>query len=201
MEEGVHLGGGGLIFVDEPPVEECEKGAGAGVGESGAASGAQVTRGGHGSEALVNGASEMASTEFHDIASFLRSVHRGHEWPHVGYVFEEFSNGSDTVGSVAMSSEGVGEHLEEVFDVAEEEIVLIGVVSVKSGTADFGAIEDVLDGDGFERLLLHECDESVAEAVACGANAAVDFFRGGFRDRFLFSAGDDDFQFGGKLGW
>jgi hypothetical protein len=62
---------------------------------------------------------------------------------------------------------------EEVFDVAEEEVVLIAVVGIEGGATDSGAVEDLLHGDGVEGLLLHELDKGVAEGVAGAANAAV----------------------------
>ena len=154
--------------------------------------------GGHRPKTLINGASEKTLSEFHHVASFFRRVDRRDEWPHVGDVVEELLDGSDTIGCVAIASKHGGKHFEEVFDVAEEEIILVAVVSVERGAADFGAVEDVLNRDGLKRPLLHECDEGVAESVACSANAAVHFFRVYFRDRFLFSSGDDDFQFGGR---
>jgi hypothetical protein len=90
-------------------------------------------------------------------------------------VREELLDGSDAIGSVVLADEGGGHHFPEIFDVAEEEIVLVAVVRIEGGAADVGAIQDMLDGDGFEGLFVHQGDESVAEAVTRGANAAVDF--------------------------
>jgi len=117
----------------------------------------------------------MTLAKFHHIANFFRGSHGGNELAHVGDVGKEFLDGSDAVGGVSLPDKGGGHHLPEVFDVAEEEIVLVAVVRVKGGAADLGAIEDVLDGDGLEGLFVHESDESVAEAIACGANARVGF--------------------------
>src|SRR5580698_3434429 len=100
------------------------------------------------SEPLINGAREMALAEFHDVANFLGGGHRGYELPHVGYVGKKLLDGGDAVGLVVVADECGGEHFEEVFDVAQEEIVLVAVVSVEGRAADFGAIEDLLDGDG-----------------------------------------------------
>jgi hypothetical protein len=158
-----------------PPVEEGEEGAGAGVGYGGAAGGGEVARGGEGGEALVDGAGEMALAEFHYVADFFGGGHGGNELTHVGDVGEELLNGGDAVRGVVVANEGGGEHFEEVFDVAEEEIIFVAVVGIEGGAADFGAIEDVLDGDGLEGLFVHEGDEGVAEVIARGANAAIDF--------------------------
>jgi hypothetical protein len=117
----------------------------------------------------------MALAEFHDIADFFGGGHGGNELAHIGDVGEKLPNGRDPIGRVVVANEGGGEHFEEVFDVAEEEIVLVGVVSVEGGAANFGAIEDVLDGDGLEGLFVHEGDEGVAEVIAGGANAAIEF--------------------------
>jgi hypothetical protein len=117
----------------------------------------------------------MSLAKFHDVANFFGGGHRGYERAHVGDVCEELLDGSDAVGSVSVANEGGGEHFEEIFDVAEEEIIFVTVVSVEGGAADFGAIEDVLHSDGLEGLLVHEGDQSVAKVIARGANAAVDF--------------------------
>ena len=175
MEEGVHLGGTGGSAVVEPPVEERKERASAGVGYSGAAGRGKMARRWKSGEALVNRAGEMALAEFHDVANFLGGGHGGEELAHVGDMGKELLDGCDAIGSVVVADEGGREHFEEVFDVAEEEIVLVAVVGIEGGAADFGAIEDVLHGDGFERLLVHEGDQGIAKIVARGANAAVDF--------------------------
>jgi hypothetical protein len=159
----------------DPPVEEGEEGASAGVGQGGAAGGGEVAGGGKGGETLVDGAGEMALAEFHDVADFFGGGHGGNELAHIGDVGEELLDGRDAIGRVVVANEGSREHFEEVFDVAEEEIVFVAVVSVEGGAADFGAIEDVLDGDGLEGLFVHEGDESVAEVIAGGANATIGF--------------------------
>jgi len=120
----------------------------------------------------------MALAEVEDVADFLRSGHRRNELAHVGDVSEELLNGGDAIGRIVVTDEGGGKHFEEVFDVAEEEIVLIAVVGIKSRAADFGAVEDMLDGDGLERLFVHEGDESIAEAIASRTNATVEFLWG-----------------------
>lgn len=117
----------------------------------------------------------MALAQFHDIANLFRGGHRENELAHVGDVGKELLDGSDARGRVAVADQGCGEHFEEVFDVAEEEIVLVAVVSVERGAADFGAIQDVLDRDGLEGLFVHEGDQGIAKVIARGANAAVDF--------------------------
>jgi hypothetical protein len=131
-----------------------------------------------GGEALINRAGEMALAKFHHIASFFRGGHRGNELAHIGDVGKEFLDRRDAVGCVSLPDKGGGHHFPEVFDVAEEKIVLIAVVGVKGRAADLGAVEDMLDGDGLEGLFVHEGDESIAEAIARGANAAVDFLLG-----------------------
>jgi thiazole synthase ThiGH ThiG subunit len=90
-------------------------------------------------------------------------------------VREELLDGSDAVGGVSTPDKGSGHHFPEIFDVAKEEIVLVAVVRVEGGAADVGAIENMLDSDGFKVLFVHQGDEGVAEAVTCGANAAVEF--------------------------
>jgi hypothetical protein len=176
--EGVHLSGSSGTTVVHPPVEEGEEGAGAGVGYGGAACRGQVARCGESGEALIDGAGEKALAEFHHVPNLLGTGHRRDELAHIGDMGEELLDGGDAVGGVAAANQGGGHHFPEVFDVAEEKIVLVGVVGVKSGAADFGAIEDVLDSDGLEGLFVHEGDQSVAEAIAGGANAAVDFLFG-----------------------
>lgn len=158
-----------------PPVEKREEGTGAGVGDSGAARGGEMARGGNHGEALIDGAGEMPLAEFHDVANFFGTGHGGDELAHIGNVREKLLDGGDAVGSVAAANQGGGHHFPKVFDIAEEEIVLVAVVGVEGGAADFGAIEDMLDGDGLERLFVHEGDEGVTEAIARGANATVNF--------------------------
>jgi hypothetical protein len=109
-----------------------------------------------------------------DVADFLRGCHGGNELTHFGDVGKEFLNRSDAIGRVVVADESGGEHFEEVLDVAEEEIVFVAVVRVEGGAADFCAVKDVLDGDGLERLFVHEGDESITKAIAGGTNAAVD---------------------------
>jgi hypothetical protein len=137
-----------------------------------------MVRRGNGAEALIDGAGEMALAEFHDVADFLGGGHGGDELAHVGDVGEELLNGGDAVGSVAAADQGGGHHFPEVFDVAEEEVIFVTVVGVESGAADFGPIEDMLYGYGLEGLFVHEGNEGVTEAIAGGANAAVDFLFG-----------------------
>jgi hypothetical protein len=110
-----------------------------------------------------------------DVADFLRGCHGGNELTHFGHVGKEFLNRSDAVGGVVVADEGGGHHFEEIFDVAEEEIVFVAVVRVEGGAADLSAIEDVLNSDRFERFFMHERDECIAKAIAGGTNAAVDF--------------------------
>jgi hypothetical protein len=124
---------------------------------------------------LVDGAGEMTLAEFHYVANFFGAGHRGNERAHVRDVSKELLDGSDAHGSVTVAEEGGGEHFEEFFDVAEEEIIFVAVVGIEGGAADLCAIEDVLDGDAFEWFFVHECDEGIAKAVTRGANAAVDF--------------------------
>ncbi len=117
----------------------------------------------------------MALPKFHNVANFFGGGHGRNELAHIGNVREELLDGSDAVGGVFVADQGRGEHFEEVFNVAKEEIVLVAVVSVKSGATDFGAIQYVLDGDGLEGLFVHEGDQDIAKVIARGANAAVDF--------------------------
>jgi len=175
MEEGVHLGGGSRAAVSKPPVEEGKEGAGAGVGHGGAARRGKSAGGGEHGEALFDGPGEMALAEVENIANFFGGGHGGDELAHIGDVGEELLDRGDAVRRVIVTDEGGGEHFEEVFDVAEEEVVFVAVVGVESGAADFGAVEDVLDGNGLERLFVHEGDQGVAEVIARGANASVDF--------------------------
>ena len=171
--------------MSKPPVEEGEEGAGPGVGQGGAARGGETARRGESGEALLNGTGEMALAEVENVANFLRGGHRGNELAHLADVGEKLLNGSDAVGGVVVANEGGGHHFEEVFDVAEEEIVFVAVVSVEGGAADLGAFEDVLDGDGFEGFFVHEGDQGIAKGVARGANTSVDFLFGGREAEFL----------------
>ena len=145
------------------------------MGQGGAARRAQVARCGKGGETLVDSAGDMPLAQVKDVANFLRGCHGGNELTHIGDVGKEFLNRSDAIGRVVMADESGGEHLEEIFDVAEEEIVLVAVVGVEGGAADFCAVKDVLDGDGLERFFMHEGDKSIAKDIAGGTNAAVDF--------------------------
>jgi len=104
---------------------------------------------------LIDRAGEMALPKFHHVADFFRGGHRRNELTHVGDVSEELLDGSDAIGGVVVADEGSREHFEEVFDVAEEEIVFVAVVGIEGGAADFCAVEDVLDGDGLEGLFVH----------------------------------------------
>jgi len=117
----------------------------------------------------------MTLAEIENVADFLRGGHRRNELAHVGDVSEELLDRGDAIGRVVVAYEGGGKHFEEVFDVAEEEIVFVAVVGVESGAADFGAVEDMLDGDGLERLFVHEGDKGVAKVIARSKNAAIDF--------------------------
>ena len=92
---------------------------------------------------------------------------------------KELPDGSHARGSFSVADESGGHHFEKIFGVAEEEIVFIAVVRVKGGAADVGAIEDMLDGDGFEGLFVHERDECIAEGISCAANTRVHFPVGG----------------------
>jgi hypothetical protein len=134
-----------------------------------------MARGWKRGETLVNGAGEVALAEFHDVSNFLGTGHGGDELAHIGDVGEELLDWSDAVGGVAAAHKSSGHQFPKVFYVAEEQIVLVAVVGVEGGAADFGAIEDVLDGDGLEWLFVHEGDQGVAKVIARGANAAVDF--------------------------
>lgn len=52
--------------------------------------------------------------------------------------------------------------------------VLVGVVRVKSRTADVGAFADILDGDVVPAALGKELDERVAQGIARAHAAAID---------------------------
>ena len=120
----------------------------------------------------------MTLAEIENVADFLRGGHRRNELAHVGDVSEEFLDRGDAIRRVVVADEGGREHFEEVLDVAEEEIVFVAVVGIESGAADFGAVEDMLDGDGLERLFVHEGDKGVAKVIARSKNAAIDFLWG-----------------------
>jgi hypothetical protein len=184
VEEVVHLVGRGGRLVTQPPVEHGEHGAGEGVSASGAANWIHRAGGGHRSEAGFDAAGEVALAEFKDIVKLLRFGHRGDELALLAYMGEKFVDGGDTIGFVTVAHEGHGHHLEEIFHVAEEEIVLTAEMIVESGAADARALKDVLDSDGVERLFLHEGDERVAESVAGLAHATVHFLRGANVDEF-----------------
>lgn len=92
---------------------------------------------------------------------------------------KELVDGSDACGRVTVADESGGEHFEEIFGVAEEEIVFVAVVRVEGGAANVGAIEDVLDGDGLERLVVHKRDDGIAESVPGGADADIHLFLSG----------------------
>ena len=101
----------------------------------------------------------------------MRVVEGANELVRFGDVREEFADGSEAAGFVAAAGQSGGDELEEIVDIAEEEVVLVTEVIVEGGAADAGTSENVLDGDGVERLFLHEGDERVAEGIA-------DFFGG-----------------------
>jgi hypothetical protein len=65
--------------------------------------------------------------------------------------------------------------LEESFELAEEQVVLITEVQIEGGTADGGAVEDVLHGDIFNGSLVNQLEESHAEPVARAAGAGIGF--------------------------
>jgi len=117
----------------------------------------------------------MALAKFHNIADLFRGGHGSDELAHIRDVGKEFLDGSNAVGGVSLPDKRRGHHFPEVFDIAEEEIVFVAVVGIESGAADFCAVEDVLNSDRLEGLFVHEGDESIAEAIACGANSAIDF--------------------------
>jgi len=148
------------------------------VGQGRAARRGKSARSGESAEALFDSAGEMALAEVENVSYFLRGGHRRNELAHVGDVSEELLDGSDAIGRVVVADEGGGKHFEEVLDVAEEEIVFVAVVGIESGAADFGAVEDVLDCNGLERLFVHEGDQGVAEIIARSANATVEFLWG-----------------------
>jgi hypothetical protein len=92
---------------------------------------------------------------------------------HISNVGEELFDWSEAAAWGAARGEKRAHGVEEIFDIAEEEVVFITEVGVESRATDVGAVEDLLDGDGIERLLLHELDEGVAESVAIAEDAAV----------------------------
>jgi hypothetical protein len=92
---------------------------------------------------------------------------------HISNVGEELFDWSEAAAWGAAPGEKRAHGVEEIFDIAEEEVVFITEVGVESRATDVRAVEDPLDGDGIERLLLHELDEGVAESVARAEDAAV----------------------------
>lgn len=103
----------------------------------------------------------------------------------LGDMGEEFADGGEAIGLIAAAFENGGNELEEIADVAEEEVILVAEMVVERGAANPGAIEDVLDGDGVEGLFLHEGDERVAEGIASAADAAIHFLRTACAGRHL----------------
>jgi hypothetical protein len=64
-------------------------------------------------------------------------------------------------------------HLEEIFGVAQEQIVRVAVMCVKRGTTDLGAVEYVLHADLGKRLLVNERHQSSAQGVARPENTSL----------------------------
>lgn len=171
MEEGVGFFGRDGFVVKEPPVEERIERAGERMG-----CGAQlwIGEGDPGrDEALFDGTGKTSDGEFAEVGAFAGGGDGGMDFRNVGDVGEEFLDGKEAAGGRLLIGEEAPHHFEEVFDVAEEEVVLIAEVGVEGGATDAGAVEDVLHGDGVEGLLLHELDEGVAEGVSGAADAAV----------------------------
>lgn len=171
MEERVHLRGGGGLFVADPPLEQGEEGAGEGVG-----GGAQIRRwkgdAGHG-QSLLDGAGEVTDAEFADVGGLAGGDERVMEVADFGDVGEELVDWGDSLGRGAAPCEEGRQTFEEVFDVAEKEVLFVAEMGVEGGAADAGAIEELLDGDVVEGLLLDETDERVAEDVAGAADTRV----------------------------
>lgn len=171
MEECVDVFGGHGMVEAEPPVEEGEERAGEGAGGGAKFGGGQIDAGLD--EALLDGAGEAADPEFADIGAFAGGVDGGIEVAHCGQVSEEFLDGEEARGGCSAAGEKSAHQFEEVFDIAEEEVVFIPVVGVEGGAGDTGAVEHLLHSDGVEGLFAHERDEGVPEGVAGAKGAAV----------------------------
>src|ERR1035441_8210975 len=96
---------------------------------------------------------------------------------HFGDVRKQLADGGDPVRRVLIAQQQGGHCLEKLFEVAEEEVILVAVVGVKRGASDVSSVEDLLHCDRVEGLLLDQGKEGVAQCIAGAADTAVDLDR------------------------
>ena len=95
----------------------------------------------------------------------------------VANVGEQLLHGQEALRVAALPFQRSRNLLEKIFDIAEEQIIFVAVVQVKSGTGNSGAVQYVLDGDFVEGFLLHERDQGIAEQVTGMQSATIGFMR------------------------
>ena len=95
------------------------------------------------------------------------------EVAHLGQVGKEFLDRKEAGGGRARGGSAASPEFEKVLDIGEEEIFFVAVVGIEGAPADAGAVEHLLHRDGFEGLLLHQRDKSVAQRVTGTKDARV----------------------------
>src|ERR1700679_2462292 len=93
-----------------------------------------------GDEALFDRPGKTSDGELPEVVSLAGGRDGGVDFGYVGDVGEEFLDGKEAAGGSSLTGEEAAHHFEEVFDVAEEEVVLVAEVGVEGGATDSGAV-------------------------------------------------------------
>lgn len=126
-------------------------------------------------QALVDGTGEQPDRKGLNVIPLSRTDECGKNVGYVANVGEEFRDRQQAVRRFTFALEGGGNVFEELFDVAEKQVLFVAIVGVESGAAHAGAVEKILNRDFIESFFLHECEESIAERVARAHNAGISF--------------------------
>src|SRR5205814_934379 len=89
---------------------------------------------------------------------------------------EQFPDWRDSFGFVPEARKSRGHSFEEIFGVAQKEIILITIVRVKGRAAHASAIENILHGDIIKRFLHEQVHQRIPESGASASHTSVFLF-------------------------
>jgi hypothetical protein len=175
MEELVHFDWSFFFAAVEPPAEQCEHAAGERCGARGKFASRNVLESTGFDQPAFDAASEMAFGEIVEIFEVTGLGENAVELILIADVREKFGHRRDAFRLVSLIAECVAHGFAEHFELAEEQVVDVALVKVEGGSADAGAVEDILYSDFADGLLEDEIEKCGAELHACAADTGVVF--------------------------
>src|SRR6185312_16135561 len=129
----------------------------------------------HFHHALLDASRKNSLSKFKYVVNFSRRYQACIEILRLGEMFEQFAHRRHAHRLLPAPRENSARLFEEVLDIAQEQIVLVAIVRIKSRPADFRTVQHILHRDLVERLFDHQLDQRIAEHVAPPGNSDIEF--------------------------